>query len=262
MPSHTLISPPLIASTPFIFSILTSRKTRLTTPSEPQTKMFHDMRATLNIPPTTDILTHITTLPPSAQAPALASIRAIETHYMRLQTPQPGLADLMTYLESRNVRKGICTRNFEGPVTHLLDKFLGGNGTPPELAADVEVETVKGVSGHDGARFYPIVTRDFTPPKPSPAGILHIARAWGLVAPSGEPDGSGLIMVGDSMDDMLAGRAAGAATVLLLHGDNARVAGSGAVDLVVAGLGELVGILEEGFEGVVGAGAGGGAGGV
>lgn len=228
--------------------------------------MFHDMRATLSIPPTTDILTHITTLPPSAQPHALASIRAIETHYMRLQTPQPGLADLMTYLESRGVRKGICTRNFEGPVTHLLDKFLGGNGTPTpgteELTADVKVEEVKGVSGHDGARFYPIVTRDFTPPKPSPAGILHIARAWGLLAPSGEPDGSGLIMVGDSMDDMLAGRAAGAATVLLLHGDNGHVAGSGAVDLVVGGLGELVGVLEGGFEGVVGAGAGGGAGGV
>lgn len=229
--------------------------------------MFRDMRAALDIPRTTDILTHITTLPPDSQHDALASIRAIETHYMRLQTPQPGLADLMTYLETRNIRKGICTRNFEGPVTHLLDKFLGGNGTPSldgsdELAADVKVETIKGVSGHDGARFYPIVTRDFTPPKPSPAGILHIARAWNLVTPSGEPDGSGLIMVGDSIDDMLAGRAAGAATVLLLHGDNADVAGTGVVDLVVDGLGDLVGILENGFEGVVGAGAGGAAGAV
>lgn len=205
--------------------------------------MFRDMRAALSIPRTTDILTHITTLPPASQGPALASIRAIETHYMRLQTPQPGLVELMSYLEERGVRKGICTRNFEGPVTHLLDTFLGGNGVAPpsldgaegELTA--EVETIKGVSGHDGARFYPIVTRDFTPPKPSPAGILHIARAWNLLTPAGEPDGSGLIMVGDSIDDMLAGRAAGAATVLLSHGDNADVVGSGVVDLVVEELG-------------------------
>lgn len=41
-----------------------------------------------------------------------------------------------------------------------------------------------------GKTFAPIVTRDFRPPKPDPAGILHIARDWGL-----EDGGNGLIMV-------------------------------------------------------------------
>ena len=41
-----------------------------------------------------------------------------------------------------------------------------------------------------GKTFAPIVTRDFRPPKPDPAGILHIAKAWGL-----EDGGNGLIMV-------------------------------------------------------------------
>ena len=53
-----------------------------------------------------------------------------------------------------------------GPVIHLLQTFLPGK------------------------TFAPIVTRDFRPPKPDPAGILHIAREWGL-----EDRGEGLIMV-------------------------------------------------------------------
>lgn len=31
-----------------------------------------------------------------------------------------------------------------------------------------------------GKTFAPIVTRDFRPPKPDPAGILHIAEQWDL----------------------------------------------------------------------------------
>jgi phosphoglycolate phosphatase-like HAD superfamily hydrolase len=95
---------------------------------------------------------------------------------MASQTPQPGLLSLMTYLESHSLPKGICTRNFDAPVNHLLSKFL------------------------EGKEFHPIVTRDFRPPKPDPAGILHIAKSWGLITRDDEGrevgDGRGLIMVG------------------------------------------------------------------
>ena len=70
--------------------------------------------------------------------------------------------------------------------------------------------------------FAPVITRDFRPPKPSPAGILHIAQSWGVVDYSDsamhESPGSRqlpLLMVGDSIDDMTAGRLAGCVTVLL-----------------------------------------------
>lgn len=53
-----------------------------------------------------------------------------------------------------------------GPVMHLLQNFLPGK------------------------TFAPIVTRDFRPPKPHPAGILHIAEQWDL-----NDGGEGLIMV-------------------------------------------------------------------
>lgn len=232
--------------------------------SEPQTYMFGEMRAALSIDKSVDILDHIYGLPtPEAREKAMASIRAIESKAMTDQTPQPGLVELMTYLDSRNVRKGICTRNFDTPVNHLLGKFL------------------------DGHIFHPIVTRDFRPPKPDPAGILHIARSWGLTRrvqskdeadglPAGEgdkgdenrrdggekdqdlvptepgeevADASGLIMVGDSIDDMTAGRRAGAATVLLVNDVNDHLVEHAHTDLVISRLDELVDILENGFEG-------------
>jgi phosphoglycolate phosphatase-like HAD superfamily hydrolase len=170
----------------------------------------------------------------------------------------------MTYLDSRSIPKGICTRNFDGPVTHLLTKFL------------------------PGSPFQPIITRDFRPPKPDPAGILFIARSWGLSRPLAEVgaaraeelkglvqesdesagvkagaldtgsgngnegeigDASGLIMVGDSIDDMTAGRRAGAATVLLINPANEHLAEHSHTDLIIERLDDLVQVLEEGFIG-------------
>lgn len=157
---------------------------------------------------------------------------------MSSQQPQPGLVELMSYLDSRALPKGICTRNFDAPVDHLLTKFL--SAVQP---------------------FHPIITREFRPPKPDPAGILHIARSWGLLGAGsssgntaegtgeGEPDASSLIMVGDSIDDMTAGRRAGAATVLLKNPANEHLADHEHTDLVISRLDELIDVLEDGFSG-------------
>ncbi|KAL8358136.1 hypothetical protein RB601_009531 [Gaeumannomyces tritici] len=237
---------------------------------KPQNYMFAEMRAVLGIPKSVDILVrprkvpvssdmnphvpchhlitmlshatwipfpanhyrkdHIYALPtPEAREQAMESIRSIERTAMVNQVAQPGLVELMNYLDSRNIPKGICTRNFEQPVAHLLTKFLAGS------------------------RFEPVITREFRPPKPHPAGILHIARSWGLIGQSANTDGDAagdatrLIMVGDSVDDMAAGRRAGAATVLLVNQVNAHLAEHDDTDLAITRLDELVGILEEGF---------------
>ncbi|GAW21005.1 hypothetical protein ANO14919_105180 [Xylariales sp. No.14919] len=235
----------------------------------PQNYMFTQMRSVLGIPKSVDILTHIASLPTGPeQEEAMEAIRAIEREAMASQVAQPGLGTLMAYLQDQGVRKAICTRNFEQPVTHLLGKFLAG------------------------VEFSPIVTRDFRPPKPDPAGLLFIARSWGLVrdatigsaktsalleaAARGSEaeregakgprdtstedaksagrveevgDASALIMVGDSIDDMTAGRDAGAATVLLVNSENAHLAEHPHTDLVIKRLDELVGVLETGFVG-------------
>ncbi|TVY84009.1 putative uncharacterized hydrolase [Lachnellula suecica] len=182
-----------------------------------QNYMFGQMRSALGITKGTDILDHCHSLPSPQDEAALEKIRAIEREAMVLQEAQPGLVQLMDYLESKNLPKA--------PVNHLLGKFL------------------------EGKKFEPIVTREFRPPKPSPAGILSIAKAWGLVGKDGEGVGEGLIMVGDSIDDMTAGYRAGAATVLLVNEMNAHLAEHEHTDLVISRLDELIKVLENGFVG-------------
>jgi phosphoglycolate phosphatase-like HAD superfamily hydrolase len=111
------------------------------------------------------------------------------------------------------------------PVNHLLTKFLPNH------------------------TFGPVVTREFRPPKPDPAGILHIAGSWDLPKSGSAIGGEGLIMVGDSIDDMTAGHRAGAATVLLVNESNKELADHIHTDFVVSRLDELIEVLDNGFEG-------------
>jgi phosphoglycolate phosphatase-like HAD superfamily hydrolase len=55
--------------------------------------------------------------------------------------------------------------------------------------------------------------------------------------------------VGDSRDDMTAGYAAGAATVLLLNANNADLKDHAHTDLTIERLDELIEILDRGFRG-------------
>ncbi|ESZ92682.1 hypothetical protein SBOR_6943 [Sclerotinia borealis F-4128] len=192
---------------------------------EPQTYMyvqFGQMRNALGIDKTIDILDHIYSLPSSDQDAAHERIRAIEREAMLTQVPQPGLQTLFTYLRTHTLTLplAILTRNHPPPVQHLLATHLPH--TP----------------------FFPIITREFRPPKPHPAGILHIAEEWNV-------DPRDTIMVGDSIDDMKAGFAAGAATVLLGNSVNRELWEHECTDLVVERLDELVDILKGGFVGRV-----------
>ncbi|KAJ9604159.1 hypothetical protein H2200_011682 [Cladophialophora chaetospira] len=203
-------------------------------------------------PPATDLVSpslSINTPPSSPQARAVAKIQAIERRAMTTQRPQPGLQSLMSYLTRRNIPKALCTRNFPAPVDHLLEHFL---------------------HGEEFGTFEPIITRDTEgiSPKPSPEGLWRIAQHWGLdkdtdgigeyvkVHGGGDFDplelarrflGSGLIMVGDSIDDMAAGYRAGAATVLLVNEENVELTKHRYTGRSVRRLDELIDILEEGF---------------
>lgn len=57
------------------------------------------------------------------------------------------------------------------------------------------------------------------------------------------------VQVGDSIDDMTAGHAAGAATVLLLNDRNAHLKEHPHTDLCINRLDDLIGILDQGFVG-------------
>ncbi|KAJ5729880.1 hydrolase [Penicillium malachiteum] len=188
----------------------------------PQHHMFTEMRDALGIDRSMDILHHINSLPVEDRATAVAKIQAVERRAMIDQQPQPGLVQLMEYLQSRGLKRALCTRNFETPVKYLLQNWL------PEHS------------------FLPIITRD-TPnviPKPDPAGILHIAQEWGLMNRA-----ENLIMVGDSIDDMTSGHKAGAATVLILNEKNIHLKAHPHTDLCISRLDDLINILEKGFVG-------------
>lgn len=204
-----------------------------------------------NQPPAENMMAHTADSPDpqptSPQARAVAKIKEIERTAMTHQRPQPGLQELMAYLTKRGVKKALCTRNFPAPVHHLLSNHLPGE------------------------EFHPVVTRETEgiQPKPSPEGLWTIAQAWGLdkevdesadelfsTNDDGQVDplelarrylGSGLIMVGDSLDDMAAGYRAGAATVLLVNDENEELAKHAYTGLTVRRLDELIDILERGF---------------
>lgn len=229
--------------------------------------MFREMRAVLDIPKSVDILEHIQSLSAepdntsssagevrSTRDRAVEAIRKIERKAMTEQQPQPGLLELMSYLQQKstdpqiNLRVALCTRNFPAPVDHLLNTFL---------------------SAQQRAMLSPIITRDTenVRPKPSPEGLWHIAEKWGLVDELDTDDvikqgqqkdvlqigrkylGSGMIMVGDSIDDMTSGHRAGAATVLLTNEDNMHLKDHEHTDLCIEKLDDLIQILEEGFVG-------------
>jgi phosphoglycolate phosphatase-like HAD superfamily hydrolase len=80
---------------------------------EPQNYMFGEMREALGITKETDILDHIYSLPAQSQSEAHEKIEAIERRAMVKQIPQPGLVELMKWLDKKGIPKAICTRNFE-----------------------------------------------------------------------------------------------------------------------------------------------------
>lgn len=86
-----------------------------------------EWRSALGIDKSIDILHHIRDLPtPEARLAAADKIKAIEREAMISQQPQPGLVQLMDYLQARGVRRALCTRNFEyGSPTFLTSMMKG-----------------------------------------------------------------------------------------------------------------------------------------
>jgi HAD superfamily hydrolase (TIGR01509 family) len=174
------------------------------------------MRDALGIGKEIDILDYVHSLPPTQEEEAQEKLRVIERRAMIDMVPQPGLNELMDYLKSKDIPKSICTRNFPIPVQHLLDNFLREHHIDP------------------------LVTREFKPPKPAPDGILHIAREWNI-------DPNNIVMVGDSVDDMRAGHAAGTTTVLLQSDVNRHLNEIAETDAVVRRLDDIIELFEKGF---------------
>jgi HAD superfamily hydrolase (TIGR01509 family) len=84
-------------------------------------------------------------------------------------------------------------------------------GLPAGLLTRNCRECVEITSARHGLSFARVVAREDAPAKPAPDGLLLCAADFG-VAPAA------MLMVGDYLFDLQAGRAAGSATALLTHG--------------------------------------------
>ncbi|KAK6122753.1 hypothetical protein DH2020_043491 [Rehmannia glutinosa] len=94
-----------------------------------------------------------------------------------------GASELCGFLDSRNIRRGLITRNVKEAVDLFHQRF--------------------------GMIFSPALSREFRPYKPDPAPLLHICSNWDV-----QPNE--VMMIGDSLkDDVACGKRAGAFTCLL-----------------------------------------------
>ncbi|WP_028696233.1 HAD family hydrolase [Pseudomonas cremoricolorata] len=152
---------------------------------------FAAIRVALDIPAQDDILSHLAALPAEEAAAKHAWLLEHERDLALGSRPAPGAVALVRELAGRGCRLAILTRNAR-ELAHVTLQAIG-------IADCFEHEHVLG--------------RDDAEPKPSPEGLLKIAQAWS-VAPSE------MVMVGDYLNDLDCGRAAGARTVLVNLPDN------------------------------------------
>ena len=152
---------------------------------------FAAIRATLDIPPEDDILTHLAALPAQVAAAKHAWLLEHERELAVGSVAAVGAVALVRELAGRGYRLGILTRNAQ-ELAHITLQAIG-------LADCFAVEDVLG--------------REDAPPKPDPGGLLKLAAAW-EVAPSE------MVRVGDYRFDLDCGRAAGTRTVLVNMPEN------------------------------------------
>jgi len=145
---------------------------------------FDAIRAELALPVGRGILEALAALPEHEARERFVRLEVIERELALRARPADGAADLLDALTRRGARLGLLTRNGHA------------------IALDT-------LSAAGLARFFEpahVIGREAAAPKPSPEGVLLLLSTWG--AP---PDDA--VVVGDHGSDLVAGRAAGAATI-------------------------------------------------
>jgi hydrogenase expression/formation protein HypE len=173
---------------------------------------FPAIRREMNCPPDLPILEWLETVPAERKPPLMKILESAEEKAAEESLPNVGAEECLLTLRDRGVLLGIITRNSLPSVRLALAKF----------------ETVR---LHD---FSAVITRDDSLPKPHPDGVHKACERMGLAA-------SELMVVGDFRFDVIAGKAAGACTVLLTNGRRSvRAAGDPEPDFTVARLEEIL----------------------
>lgn len=157
------------------------------------TRAIHDfdlMRRVMSVPEDIDILDYLNGLPHEEAERHFQWLRQYEYELAEQAEAADGIQELLSRLLASGVTLGLLTRNM-APLARLTLERAGLSEFFPD-------ETLLG--------------RDDAEPKPDPDGLKRLAAQWDV-----EP--SSLVMVGDSIIDVMTGKAAGAYTILL-HSDD------------------------------------------
>jgi hydrogenase expression/formation protein HypE len=150
---------------------------------------FPAIKREMNCPPDIAILEWLETVPVELKPPLMKILESSEEKAAEESVPNVGAEECLSALRDKGVLLGIITRNSLPSVRLALERF----------------ETIR---LHD---FSTVITRDDSLPKPHPDGIHKACERMGLAV-------SDLMVVGDFRFDVMAGKAAGACTVLLTNG--------------------------------------------
>jgi len=174
---------------------------------------FAFIRQELAIPDGEDILGHLKTLPPELATQRHNRLDAIERSLATNAIAAPGALELLACLGQRGVQLGILTRN----------------------SREIALLTLEVIGIRHYFREEHLLGRDEVPPKPDPAGILQLRDCWQVELDS-------MVMAGDYLFDLQAGRSAGAGTIHVGRPDGLRWPEE--TDLMVDQLDELLVLLQ------------------
>ena len=178
---------------------------------------FLAIKQTIECPHDMAILEFIKLQPPKKRVILMDILEGYEAEAALLSTPNRGAEACLSALRMRDIPIGIITRNSHKSVVSALQQF------------DV-------IEYRD---FQAVITREAAPPKPSPEGVFKAAAQMGCLAEE-------LMVVGDFRFDVIAGKRAGAGTILLTNGRKSTMApGDPKPDYVCRHLAEVVEILLE-----------------
>ena len=177
---------------------------------------FRTIKRDLGCPLDQPVLEYIERQPVERRALLKEILETHEEAAARQSVPNRGVTACLLDLRKMEIPFGILTRNSLRSVQMGLLSFRHFSITD----------------------FSVVITRDNSVPKPNPDGVIKAASTMGF--PTGE-----LLVVGDFRFDVIAGKSAGAKTVLLTNGMETTMApGDPEPDFVCRHLAEVVDILK------------------
>jgi hydrogenase expression/formation protein HypE len=185
--------------------------------TQPGALDFPAIKQAIGCPHDMAILEFINSQLPKKRALLTEILEGYEANAARSSVPNVGAEACLLALKKRDIPIGIITRNSHNSVVLAFQQF-------------------NAIQYRD---FHAVITRETAPPKPSPEGVVKAAEYMGCFAQE-------LMVVGDFRFDIIAGKKAGAMTLLLTNGGESTMAPDDPIpDFVCRYLDEAVQIVLE-----------------